>query len=75
MNEDVKNKAIAQFTSGRWLLTVTAGACMMVTTLTCCWQGLHDVKPFVDPAVLTGIWTMCFANYFNKVVGNNAEGQ
>lgn len=75
MTEAVKDKAVSQMTSGRWLLTVTAGACLMVTTLTCCWQGVHGEKPFIDPAALTGILTMVFVSYFNKANGNNADGQ
>lgn len=66
---EILMKVLAQVFSGRWLLTVAAANGLLIITGTLCWQAMHDLKPFMDPAGVLAVYTMVFLNYFNKPTG------
>lgn len=73
METSAKMKAVSQAMSGRWLLTVTAGACLMIITCTACYQGVIGLAPIVDPSALLAVLTMVFMSYFNKPATGETE--
>lgn len=62
----IKELIVTKVLSGKWLLTVTAGAALMAITLADCWLGVKGLKPFVDPAALLSIITAVVMAYFGR---------
>ena len=63
---------LKQIVSGRWLLTVTAGLCLMIAMVTDAWVAIKwgGVSPSVElPFPVSTIFTLLgvvFTSYFNK---------
>ena len=52
--------------SGRWLLTVLAGLCLVVFTVADCMLALNAMPPVIDPMALLSVVTIVVAFYFAK---------
>ena len=52
--------------SGRWLLTVLAGICLVVFTVTDCILAVYGKSPVIDPMALLSVITIVVAFYFAK---------
>ena len=72
--KDILNLGIIvkQITSGRWLLTVTAGLCMIIATITDAWIAIKSIgldnspeMPFPVSTIFT-LAGVVFTSYFNK---------
>ena len=72
------NKAerfVNQATSGRWLLTVIAGLCLLAMTLADCWAVTHGKEPPISVEAIFSIITMVFGLYFSRAKeGTNRGG-
>ena len=73
-------RLVSQTTSGRWLLTITAGICLLAMTAADCWYvwvgkfAANSPLPFSVEALLT-IITAVFMAYFGKEGQNgNSNG-
>ena len=55
-----------QLTSGRWLLTVAAGICLLVITVAAVLAPYFDKAPYVTPEALIPVIVMVFMSYFQK---------
>jgi len=66
------DRVLSQASSGRWLLTVMAGAALMMLTFTYCkcLMEFPDKPPVVSGEALFAIITMVFVSYFQKKNGN-----
>jgi preprotein translocase subunit YajC len=74
MRKDMANFGVLlkQITSGRWLLTVTAGLCLMIAMLADAWIAIKGVGvtpraelPFPVSTIFT-LLGVVFTSYFNK---------
>jgi len=68
----VVDRLVGQASSGRWLLTVMAGASLMMLTFVYCKSIMlrPDVEPQVSGEALFSIISMVFIAYFQKKNGN-----
>lgn len=55
-----------QLTSGRWLLTVASGMCLLMITLAAVLAPYFGKAPFVTPEALLSVIVMVFMSYFQK---------
>lgn len=66
MDPTTKTQLWAKVTSGKWLLTLTAGFCLGAVTVTDCMLAFKGEKLFVDPAALLSIITAIVLSYFGR---------
>jgi len=63
ISSEVKSKFLGQICSGRWILTVMAGVCLLLLTLAHIWKGEQFS---IGGAALVGIISTVFTSYFYK---------
>jgi len=69
------DRIISQGTSGRWILTVIAGGCLLMITFADCKAVMMDKElPFSAEAIFSVI-TMVFMSYFNKNIPAAPDNQ
>lgn len=69
----VLDQIVARMLSGKWLLTVTGGFCLVIITVVDCVMALKGLTPFVDPSTLLTIVTGIVMSYFGRPSDPNAE--
>ena len=63
LSSELKSKFLGQICSGRWVLTVMAGLCLLLLTLAHIWKGEQFS---IGGAALVGIISTVFTSYFHK---------
>lgn len=66
----VKEQIASRMLSGKWLLTVTGGFCLIVITVVDCVLALQGKEMFVDPSTLLTIVTGIVMSYFGRPADN-----
>lgn len=62
----LKEQVAAKVLSGKWMLTVTGGFCLVLITFIDCVLALQGKKVFVDPSALLAIVTGIVMSYFGR---------
>lgn len=70
----IRERVAEKMFSGKWLLTVTAGVCLLGITASDCVLALRGQKPFVDPAALLSIITAVVMAYFGRSPDRPTDG-
>jgi hypothetical protein len=60
------DRVVGQLSSGRWILTIIAGGCLLLLTFTDCKSVLQGKPPPISVEAIFSIITMVFVSYFNK---------
>jgi uncharacterized BrkB/YihY/UPF0761 family membrane protein len=63
LSSDLKGRFLGQICSGRWVLTVMAGICLLLLTMAHIWKG---EQYSIGGAAIVAIISTVFSNYFNK---------
>jgi len=63
LSTELKSRFLGQICSGRWVLTVMAGLCLLLLTLAHIWKG---EQYSIGGAALVGIISTVFTSYFHK---------
>jgi hypothetical protein len=69
------DRVVGQVSSGRWLLTIIAGGCLLMLTFLDCRAYLtHPDKPLpVSVEAIFAVITMVFMSYFNKTRDDSGQ--
>lgn len=68
------DQLVGRLLSGKWLLTVTGGFCLVVITCVDCVMALRGLTPFVDPSTLLTIVTGIVMSYFGRPADPQVPG-
>ena len=63
MSPEAQNQFMKQITSGRWILTVMSGVCLVILTVSLVVKGEEHS---ISGEALVSIISMVFVSYFNR---------
>jgi len=71
MPDELRSRLMGQICSGRWILTVLSGLCLVMLTLALIWKGsAHSVSGEALVAIISTV----FVSYFRKERNGNGHG-